>query len=115
MSESNVFERIIRREIPATVVWEDDETLVFKDIAPQAPVHLLVIPKRTFERLALVPETEGKLLGRLLLAAQSAAREVGIDQSGYRIVINNGSDAGEAVPHLHLHLLGGRKLEWPPG
>jgi histidine triad (HIT) family protein len=111
----SIFEKIIDREIPAEIVFETPRVLAFKDIAPQAPVHILVIPKRPHQRLACVPEADGPLLGELLLAAQQVARLSGIEDSGYRVVINNGPDAGESVPHLHLHVLGGRHLSWPPG
>jgi len=110
-----IFEKIIAREIPAEIVLETPQVLAFKDISPQAPVHILVIPKTPHPRLAQVPEGETLLLGALLEAAREAARLTGIESTGYRIVINNGPDAGEAVPHLHLHVLGGRKLGWPPG
>ncbi len=110
-----MFEKIVTREVPADVVWESDEVLVFKDISPQAPVHLLAIPKKRYQRIALVPDDQALLLGKVLIAAKTAAREAGLDESGYRLVINNGADGGEAVPHLHVHILGGRKLQWPPG
>lgn len=110
-----IFEKIIDREIPAEIVLETPQVLAFKDIAPQAPIHILVIPKTPHARLAQVPEGETELLGRLLEAAREVAHLTGIESTGYRVVINNGPDAGEAVPHLHLHVLGGRKLQWPPG
>lgn len=110
-----IFEKIIDREIPARIVHETDRVLAFHDIAPQAPVHVLVIPKQKHERLALVPAEERELLGELLLAVQEVARRTGIEATGYRTVINNGRDAGEAVPHLHVHVLGGRPMNWPPG
>ena len=111
----SIFERIIRREIPATIIYEDDRALAFRDIAPQAPVHLLVIPKKPIERISLAGDDDEALLGHLLLVARRVAREQGLAATGYRLVINNGPDGGEAVPHLHLHVLGGRKMNWPPG
>lgn len=115
MTEPTLFEKIIAREIPADIVWESEEVLVFRDIAPQAPIHLLAIPKSPYPRIAEVPDHEAELLGKVLLAAKMAARDAGLSESGYRLVINNGADGGEEVPHLHIHILGGRKLQWPPG
>lgn len=113
--EKGLFEKIIDREIPADIVHEDDLCLAFKDISPQAPTHILVIPKTRYNRIAEVPESEETLLGHLLLIAAKVAREAEIAESGYRIIINNGKDGGESVPHLHVHVLGGRPLSWPPG
>jgi histidine triad (HIT) family protein len=110
-----IFEKIAAREIPAQIVFEDDEVLAFKDVNPQAPVHVLITPKRVIPRLADARETDRQLLGKLLLTAGKVARDLGLSESGYRVVINSGSDAGESVPHLHLHLLGKRALAWPPG
>jgi len=110
-----VFEKIIARELPADVVHETDEVLVFRDITPAAPVHCLVIPKKPIPRIAEAGADDTLLLGKCLAAAAEAARILGIDQSGYRLVINNGADGGETVPHLHIHLLGSRELKWPPG
>lgn len=110
-----LFECIARREIPADIVYEDDHVLAFRDINPQAPVHVLVTPKKLIPRLGEAVEEDRELLGRLLLAATTIARQLGVSESGYRVVINHGPDAGESVPHLHLHLLGGRALAWPPG
>jgi len=110
-----IFEKIIRREIPAEIVWEDDEVLAFRDVNPQAPVHVLIVPKRVVPRLADATEKDGALLGRLLLASGKVAEKLDLLQSGYRVVINSGPDAGESVPHLHLHVLGKRPLAWPPG
>ena len=115
MPEKSLFEKIVDRELPADIVYEDDLSLAFKDINPQAPVHVLVIPKKRFNRIAEVPENEAALLGSLLINVQKVARQLGLEDSGYRIVINNGEDGGETVPHLHIHLLGGRSLQWPPG
>jgi histidine triad (HIT) family protein len=114
MSDS-IFAKIIRREIPATIVFEDERALAFKDIAPQAPVHILVIPKQPIERIALAGEADEALLGHLLLVARQVAAEQGLAENGFRLVINNGRDGGEAVPHLHVHVLGGRQMAWPPG
>lgn len=110
-----LFEKIIRREIPADIVFEDDDVLAFRDINPQAPVHILIVPKRVLPRLAAATSTDEALLGKLLLAAHSVAEKLGLATSGYRVVINSGPDAGETVPHLHLHVLGKRALAWPPG
>lgn len=110
-----IFEKIIRREIPAEIVWEDDDVLAFRDVNPQAPVHVLIVPKRLIARLADAAETDAALLGKLLLASRKVAAKLDILKSGYRVVINSGPDAGESVPHLHVHVLGKRALAWPPG
>lgn len=109
-----IFSKIIRREIPASIVYEDDLALAFKDVNPQAPIHLLVIPKEPIPQLAQAEPSHQELLGHLLLVAQRVAEEVGLT-NGYRLVINNGQDAGQTVFHLHIHILGGRPLDWPPG
>lgn len=110
-----LFERIAAGEIPAEVVRKDDHVLAIRDINPQAPVHILVVPRKPIPRIGLAGEDDAELLGKLLLAAREIAREEGIEESGYRLVINNGPHAGESVPHLHVHLLGGRPMDWPPG
>jgi histidine triad (HIT) family protein len=115
MSEKTLFEKIRDREIPADIVHDDEHCLAFRDISPQAPQHLLIVPRKPIPRIGLAEAEDGTLLGHLLLAAAQVARAQGIAESGYRLVINNGADGGEAVPHLHIHLLGGRKLDWPPG
>lgn len=115
MADKTLFEKIRDREIPATIVHEDDHCLAFRDIAPQAPVHILVVPKKPIPRVGLAEPEDQTVLGALLLAAAKVARAEGIAESGYRLVINNGPHGGEAVPHLHVHLLGGRQLDWPPG
>lgn len=110
-----LFEKIIAREIPATIVYEDDKVIAFRDIKPQAPNHVLIVPRKPIPRLAKATPEDQEILGHLLLKAAEVARQLGLVQSGYRLVFNNGSDAGEAVPHLHCHILGGRKMAWPPG
>ena len=109
-----IFEKIIAREIPAKVIWEDDDAIAFEDVNPQAPVHVLIVPKKVIPRLAEAKPSDGATLGKLLLAAAEIARKLDV-AGGYRVVINNGPDAGESVPHLHVHLLGKRALSWPPG
>lgn len=110
-----LFEKIIAREIPAAIVYEDDLVLAFRDIKPQAPVHVLIVPRKPIPRLAEAGPEDHKVLGHLLLKAAEVADKLGLKENGYRLVINNGPDAGEAVPHLHVHILGGRKMNWPPG
>lgn len=110
-----LFERIAAGEIPADIVRKDDEILAIRDINPQAPVHILIIPRRVIPRIGDATDADAALLGRLLLAAREIAEEQGLGETGYRLVLNNGPDAGESVPHLHLHLLGGRPMDWPPG
>ncbi|MGI8890668.1 MAG: histidine triad nucleotide-binding protein [Chthoniobacterales bacterium] len=110
-----IFEKIAAREISARIVFEDDEVLAFHDVDPKAPVHVLIVPKRVIPRLADAKKSDQAVLGKLLLTAKKVAGDLGIGESGYRIVINSGPDAGESVPHLHVHLLGKRALDWPPG
>ena len=109
-----IFEKIIAREIPARIVWENEGAIAFHDVNPQAPVHVLIVPKKLIPRLAEASESDAAALGNLLLAAAEIAKKLGL-KGGYRVVINNGPDAGESVPHLHVHLLGNRALGWPPG
>ena len=110
-----LFERIAAREVPSEIVYEDEEIFAFRDINPQAPVHVLIVPKRVIARIGDAAAQDAALLGRLLLTGQKLAAELGVSKTGYRLVLNNGPDAGESIPHLHLHLLGGRPLHWPPG
>lgn len=110
-----IFEKIIHREIPAEILHEDDLCCAFRDIAPAAPVHILVVPKKPVPRLAETTPEDSALLGHLLVTASALARREGLETSGFRITINNGRDGGESVPHLHVHLLGGRPMAWPPG
>lgn len=110
-----LFQKIVAREIPAHIVYEDDLVLAFRDINPQAPTHVLLIPKRPIPRIAEATPEDHQVLGHLMLKAGQVAEMLGLKQTGFRLVFNNGSDAGEAVPHLHCHILGGRKMAWPPG
>ncbi len=110
-----LFEKIVARELPASIVYEDELVLAFRDIHPQAPTHVLIIPKKPIPRIAEARPEDQQLLGHLLLKAAEVANQLGLSQSGFRLVFNNGPAAGEAVPHLHLHILGGRHLSWPPG
>jgi histidine triad (HIT) family protein len=112
---SCLFCKIVAREIPADIVFETDEVLAFRDIRPAAPTHALVIPKRHIQGVHDATAAEGALLGALLLAGREVAVRLGVAESGYRLVINHGADAGQSVFHLHLHVLGGRGLSWPPG
>jgi histidine triad (HIT) family protein len=109
-----LFEKIITREIPADIVYEDDLVLAFRDIKPQAPVHALIVPKKPIPRVAEATAEDHRVLGHLLLKAAAVAAKLGL-RDGYRLVINNGPDGGESVPHLHCHILGGRRMAWPPG
>jgi histidine triad (HIT) family protein len=109
-----IFEKIIARQIPAKIIWEDDDAVAFHDVNPQAPVHVLIVPKKVVPRLADAKDDDRLLLGKLLLIARDLAQKLELS-NGYRVVINCGPDAGESVPHLHVHLLGKRALAWPPG
>ena len=110
-----IFAKIIRREIPADIVYEDDEVLGFRDVNPQAPVHVLFIPKQPIATLNELDQATAPLAGRLLLAAAEYAKREGFAEHGYRTVINCNRDGGQTVFHLHVHLLAGRALRWPPG
>jgi histidine triad (HIT) family protein len=110
-----LFEKIIARQIPADIVYEDDLVLAFRDIKPHAPTHVLIVPKKHIARIADAGPEDEKILGHLMLKAAEVASKLGLKNSGYRLVINNGPHAGESVPHLHCHILGGRDLAWPPG
>lgn len=110
-----LFEKIIAREVPAAIIYEDDLVVAFRDIKPQAPTHVLIVPKKPILRIAEATTEDQRVLGHLLLKAAEVANKLGLTQSGFRLVFNNGPDAGEAVPHLHCHILGGRHMSWPPG
>jgi histidine triad (HIT) family protein len=111
----NIFAKIIRKEIPAKIVFEDDRVLAFRDVGPKAPVHILIVPKKDIARISEAAVADEPVLGHLLTVAAEIARKEGIDSTGYRLVINKGPHAGESVAHLHVHLLGGRPMSWPPG
>ncbi len=111
----NIFTKIIAKEIRANIVYEDDRALAFRDVNPKAPTHILIVPKKNITRISEATAADEPIIGHLLTVAAEIARQEGIDDTGYRLVINKGRDAGESVPHLHVHLLGGRALAWPPG
>jgi histidine triad (HIT) family protein len=110
-----IFKRIIDREIPADIVYEDADCLAFRDIAPKAPTHILVIPKKEIASVDDLVDSDADLIGRLWIVIRNLAREEGLSPGGYRVVVNTGVDGGQTVDHLHFHLLGGRALDWPPG
>ncbi len=115
MPEKTIFKKIIDREIPADILYEDDLCLAFRDVAPQAPTHILVIPKKEIVNLAALADHDEPLTGHLWTVIRKLADEQGLAESGYRVVVNCGADGGQAVDHLHFHLLGGRQMGWPPG
>lgn len=110
-----IFEKIITRTIPADIVAEEKDWIAFRDVSPQAPTHILIVPKKLIRRIAEATDNDKMILGQLMLAAATIAEQENIAETGFRIVINNGKNGGEAIPHLHLHLLGGRQMKWPPG
>lgn len=111
----DLFLKIIEREIPADIVYETDELLAFRDISPQAPMHILIIPKEHIPTVNDLDEQHAELVGKMFLVAAELARKEGVSDDGYRLVMNCGNQGGQAVYHIHLHLLGGRQMEWPPG
>jgi histidine triad (HIT) family protein len=113
--DDTIFHKIIRREIPADIVYEDDLVLAFRDITPVSPIHILVIPKKTLPGLKETRDEDKQLLGHMLLVCAEIARTEGVQENGYRVVINAGKNAGQAVLQLHMHVLGGRQFSWPPG
>lgn len=112
---STIFKQIIDREIPADIVYEDDTCLAFRDVNPQAPVHVLLIPKEEIATMNDVKPDHQDILGHLLVKAPEVAKKMGIEKDGYRLVLNTNEDAGQSVFHIHFHILGGRKMTWPPG
>lgn len=111
---TTIFGKIIRRELSAEIVYEDEHCLAFRDINPQAPTHVLLVPKKEIDRLSSAAREDQALLGHLMLAVGKVARQLGVGDA-FRVVVNNGAEAGQSVFHLHLHILAGRKLDWPPG
>lgn len=110
-----LFEKICQGEIPADIVYQDEFCVCFRDIAPQAPTHLLLVPRKPVPCIGEATRADQELLGHMLLQVSHIARSAGISETGFRVVMNNGHDGGEAVPHLHIHILGGRAMSWPPG
>lgn len=114
MAEKTIFQRIIDKEIPAKIIYEDDRCLAFHDVAPQTPTHVLVIPKRPITSVATLADGDSELVGHIWIVIRNLAKELKLE-NGYRVVANCGRDGGQSVDHLHFHLLGGRQLSWPPG
>lgn len=112
---ASIFTKIINREIPADIVHEDEVCIAFRDINPQAPIHVVITPKKEIRSLADIAPADKEILGHLLMTASKIAEKLKIDKSGYRVVINTNDDGGQTVSHIHMHLLGGRALTWPPG
>ncbi len=110
-----IFQKIIDREIPADIVYEDDDCLAFRDVSPKAPTHVLVVPKEPIPSLEQLTESHAALLGHMWMVIPEVARKLGVAEGGYRVVVNCGKDGGQSVDHLHFHILGGRQLDWPPG
>jgi histidine triad (HIT) family protein len=113
--DKTLFEKIIDREIPAEIVFEDDYVIAFNDIDPKAPVHILIVPKKVIRSINDISENDKDLIGKMFLVARNLAKEKGIDKSGFRTIFNTNDDGGQTVYHLHLHLIGGRQMKWPPG
>lgn len=110
-----IFCRIINKEINSEIVYEDDKVIVFKDINPQAPIHLLIVPKRHIESINEINVEDKNIIGHIFIVAKEVAKKFNVDKCGYRVVVNTGRDAGQAVFHIHFHFLAGRELSWPPG
>jgi histidine triad (HIT) family protein len=110
-----IFARIIAREIPADIVYEDDRCLAFRDVSPKAPTHVLVIPKKEIANVEALADDDAALVGHMWIVIRNIARQLGVSETGYRVVVNCGPDGGQSVDHLHFHLLAGRQMDWPPG
>jgi histidine triad (HIT) family protein len=115
MNEKTIFEKIIDREIDSNIIFEDDSVIAIEDISPVAPIHILVIPKKKIITINDIVEEDAPLVGHMINTAKNIAKELGIDENGYRLVFNTNEDGGQSVYHIHLHLLGGRQMDWPPG
>ena len=112
---TTIFSKIINKEIEANIIYEDESVLAFEDVNPQAPIHILIIPKKEIKTANHIEQDDAQLIGKLFLTAKNIAKKKNIDKNGYRLVMNCNDDGGQTVYHLHLHLIGGRKLSWPPG
>ena len=112
---STIFTKIINKEIPSDIIFENDKVIAFSDINPAAPIHILIIPKKEIPTINDITDDDKEIIGELFIAAKEIAKECKISKSGYRLIFNCNEDAGQTVRHIHMHLLGGRKLEWPPG
>lgn len=111
---NNVFQKIIDKELPADIVYEDERSLAFRDVNPLAPTHILIIPKKPIENIFDADEADEALLGHLFIAARKVAEKLGLQDKGVRLIINNGPDAGQEVPHIHIHFMGGKRMGWKP-
>lgn len=115
MEEETVFSQIIEKKKPAEIIYEDEEVVAFKDINPQAPVHVLIVPRKPIPKLTDADESDTAILGKMVMIARQIAKDFGLDQDGFRLLLNEGKNGGQTIYHLHFHLLGGRRLMWPPG
>ena len=115
MEEETVFTQIIEKKKPAEIIYEDDEVVAFKDINPQAPVHVLIVPRKPIPKLTAADESDKAILGKMVMVARKIAKDFGLDEDGFRLLMNEGKNGGQTIYHLHFHLLGGRRLMWPPG
>ncbi len=115
MEEETIFSQIISKQKPAEIIYEDDDVMAFKDINPQAPVHVLIVPRKPIPKLTAADESDVMILGKLVMVAKQIAKDYGLEEDGFRLLLNEGKNGGQTIYHLHFHLLGGRRLMWPPG
>ena len=115
MEEETIFSQIIDKKKPAEIIFEDEEVIAFKDINPQAPVHVLIVPRKPIPKLTDAEESDTAILGKMVMVAKQIAKDFGLDEDGFRLLLNEGKNGGQTIYHLHFHLLGGRRLMWPPG